>query len=288
MQAAGHDIALVITQPDRPAGRGQRPLESAVKRFAKRQGMPLWQPETLREPGAVERVRDAQADALVVAAYGALLPPALLNVGRFGALNIHASLLPRWRGAAPIQRAILAGDRETGVSIMQMDEGLDTGPVLAQRKIEIAPRDDAGVLHDELAALGARLMVETLVELQAGRAHATAQPAAGATYARKIEKVDTLLDWSRPAAELERMVRAFRPGPGAVADHGGESLKIWSVRVRTDRGAPGTVLESHDALVVACGEQSLEIVELQRPGGKRMAASSFLRGRSIAVGTRFA
>jgi methionyl-tRNA formyltransferase len=288
LQAAGHDIALVITQPDRPAGRGQRPLESAVKRFAKRQGMPLWQPETLREPGAVERVGDAQADALVVAAYGALLPPVLLNVGRFGALNIHASLLPRWRGAAPIQRAILAGDRETGVSIMQMDEGLDTGPVLAQRKIEIGPRDDAGVLHDELAALGARLMVETLVDLQAGRAHATAQPAAGATYARKIEKVDTLLDWSRPAAELERAVRAFRPGPGAVADYGGESLKIWSVRVRTDRGAPGTVLESHDALVVACGEQSLEIVELQRPGGKRMAASSFLRGRSIAAGTRFA
>ena len=287
MQAAGHDIALVITQPDRPAGRGQRPLESAVKRFAKRRGMPLWQPETLREPGAVERIRDAQADALVVAAYGALLPPALLNVGRFGALNIHASLLPRWRGAAPIQRAILAGDRETGVSIMQMDEGLDTGPVLAQRKIEIGPQDDAGVLHDELAALGARLMVETLADLAAGRARAVAQPAAGATYARKIEKADALLDWSRPAAELERMVRAFRPAPGAVAMCGGESLKIWSVRVRADRGVPGTVLESQSALAVACGEQSLEIVELQRPGGKRMAALSFLRGRPIAAGSRF-
>ena len=288
MLAAGHDIPLVITQPDRPAGRGQRPLESAVKRFAKRQGLLLWQPETLREPGAVERIRDAHADALVVAAYGALLPPALLNIGRFGALNIHASLLPRWRGAAPIQRAILAGDRETGVSIMQMDEGLDTGPVLGRDKIEIGPQDDAGALRDQLAALGARLMVETLVDLQAGCAHAVAQPATGATYARKIEKADTLLDWSRPAAELERMVRAFRPAPGAVATYGGESLKIWSARVRGDRGVPGTVLESHDALVVACGQQALEMVELQRPGGKRMAALSFLRGRPIAAGSRFA
>src|SRR5690349_5338250 len=169
LQAAGHDIALVMTQPDRPAGRGQRPLESAVKRLAQSQGLRLWQPETLREPGAVERIRDAQADALVVAAYGVLLPPSLLKVGRFGALNIHASLLPRWRGAAPIQRAILAGDRETGVSIMQMDEGLDTGPVLAERRIGIEPQDDAGTLHDKLATLGARLMVETLVELAAGR-----------------------------------------------------------------------------------------------------------------------
>ena len=288
MQAAGHDVALVITQPDRPAGRGQRPLESAVKRFAKRQGLSLWQPQTLREPGSVERVREVHADALVVAAYGALLPPPLLNAARFGALNIHASLLPRWRGAAPIQRAILAGDRETGVSIMQMDEGLDTGPVLAQRKIEIGPHDDAGVLHDELAALGARLMVETLVELAAGRARAVPQPATGATYARKIEKTDTLLHWSRPAAELERMVRAFRPSPGAIAQYGEESLKIWSARVRSERGLPATVLESQDALVVACGEQSLEIVELQRPGGKRMAALSFLRGRPIAAGARFA
>jgi len=288
LQAAGHEIVLVMTQPDRPAGRGQRALESAVKRFAKGHGLRLWQPETLRDPGAVERIRDAQADALVVAAYGALLPPALLNVGRFGALNIHASLLPRWRGAAPIQRAILAGDRETGISIMQMDEGLDTGPVLAQRSIEIEPQDDAGSLHDKLAALGARLMAETLAELAAGRTHAVSQPASGATYARKIGKADTLLDWSRPAAELERSVRAFRPSPGAAATLGGEALKIWSVRVRPDRGDAGTVLASDEQLVVACGEQSLEIVELQRPGGKRMPALSFLRGRPIAVGSRFA
>ena len=288
MQAAGHDIALVITQPDRPAGRGQRMLESAVKQFAKRQRLPLWQPETLRDPSAVERLREARADALVVAAYGALLPPALLKICRFGALNIHASLLPRWRGAAPIQRAILAGDRETGVSIMQMDEGLDTGPVLAQSKVEIGPHDDAGALHDRLAALGAQLMVKTLVDLAAGRVRPVPQPGDGATYARKIEKADTLLDWSRPAAELERRVRAFRPSPGALATHDGEPLKIWSVRVRAERGLPGTVLASGALLIVACGEQSLEIVELQRPGGKRMAAASFLRGRPIAAGSRFA
>jgi len=288
LQAAGHDIALVITQPDRPAGRGQRTLESAVKRHARRQGLPLWQPETLRDPGAVERIRDASADALVVAAYGALLPAVLLGIGRFGALNIHASLLPRWRGAAPIQRAILAGDRETGVSIMQMDEGLDTGPVLAQSRIAIGLHDDAGALHDRLAALGAQLMVKTLVELAAGRLQSVAQPADGASYARKIEKADTLLDWAHPAAELERRVRAFRPSPGAVATHDGEPLKFWSVRVRPEHGEPGTVLASDGSLVVACGEQSLEIVELQRPGGKRMAASHFLRGRPIAAGSRFA
>jgi len=226
-------------------------------------------------------------EALVVAAYGALLPPALLDLGRFGALNIHASLLPRWRGAAPIQRALLAGDRETGVSIMRMDAGLDTGPVLAQQRIEIAPADDAGTLHDKLASLGARLMVDTLAELAMGRAHPIAQPESAATYARKIEKADTLLDWSRAAAELERAVRAFRPAPGAAVTYEGEMIKIWSARIAAGQGVPGTVLCAGESLVVACGEHALEIAELQRPGARRLPAASFLRGRPVAAGSRF-
>ena len=278
---------LVLTRPDRPAGRGQHLVESAVKRLALRHGFPVYQPDSLRAPDVLERLRNAAPDALVVAAYGALLPPSLLGVARFGALNIHASLLPRWRGAAPIQRALLAGDRETGVSIMQMDAGLDTGPVLAQRRIEIAADDDAGTLHDKLAGLGARLMVDALVELASGRARAAAQSEEGATYAHKLEKADTLLDWSRPAAELERAIRAFRPVPGASVLLDGEMLKIWRARVLGDRGVPGTVLRADASLVVACGEGALEIVELQRPGGRRMTAASFLRGRPVAVGSRF-
>ncbi len=262
-------------------------LEGAVKRFAERRELPVHQPASLREPGALQPIVAARPDALVVAAYGVLLPPPLLRLGRFGALNIHASLLPRWRGAAPIQRAILAGDARTGISIMQMDEGLDTGPVLAQRPIDIAPQDDAGTLHDKLAALGASLMVETLLALSDGRAHPSAQPAEGATYARKIEKADTRLDWARSAAELERSVRAFRPAPGALASYRGEQLKVWRARVSPQAGVPGTVLQSDHALVIACGEQSLEIADLQRPGGKRMPALSFLRGHRIAVGSRF-
>jgi len=259
-----------------------------VKRFAVARGLPVYQPPSLGAAEVLSRLRDARPDVLIVAAYGALLPPALLDMARLGALNIHASLLPRWRGAAPIQRALLTGDRETGVSIMQMDAGLDTGPVLAQRATEISPNDDAGTLHDKLASLGANLMVDTLEALAAGSAHAIAQPDAGATYARKIEKSDALLDWSRSATQLERAIRAFRPAPGAVPMHDGEALKIWRARVLSERGTPATVLRADESLVVACGEDALEIAELQRPGGRRMSAISFLRGRPLAVGSRFA
>ena len=258
-----------------------------MKQLAVKSGLPVYQPESLRDAGVTDQLRAARPDALVVAAYGALLPPALLEIARFGALNIHASLLPRWRGAAPIQRALLAGDRETGVSIMRMEAGLDTGPVLAQRRIEIAPEDDAGTLHDKLAALGARLMVDTLAELAAGRARPLAQPESGVTYAQKIEKADTLLDWSRPAAQLERAVRAFRPAPGAAAVLDGAMLKVWSVCVVGEQGAPGTVLRAGESLVVACGDDALEIAELQRPGSRRMPAASFLRGHPVSVGARF-
>jgi methionyl-tRNA formyltransferase len=212
----------------------------------------------------------------------------VLDIAPHGALNIHASLLPRWRGAAPIQRALLAGDRESGVSIMKMDAGLDTGPVLAQRRVPITQDEDAGTLHDKLAALGAELMAATLADMHAGRVRPVPQPEAGASYARKMEKKETALNWSRPAVELERAVRAFRPSPGAATSLEGEPLKIWRARVLTESGAPGVLLRvSEDAIVVGCGEDALEVTELQRPGGRRLLAADFLRGRALQPGARF-
>jgi methionyl-tRNA formyltransferase len=233
----------------------------------------------------VERVRAARPDALVVAAYGLILPQALLEAGPHGALNIHASLLPRWRGAAPIQRALLAGDSETGISIMQMDAGLDTGPVLKQARTRISDDDDAASLHDRLAELGAGLIVETLADVEASRAVAVSQPKLGITYARKIDKRETRIDWSRPATELERVVRAFRPAPGASTLAAGVELKIW--RVRMVDGPPLAPGEVTDALVVGCGEGALEILELQRAGGRRLGASDFLRGHPLPAVARF-
>ena len=285
---AGHEISLVLTQPDRAAGRGLQFAASPVKRFATARGLEVFQPASLKGAQAAERARAARPDALVVAAYGLLLPPELLEAGRYGAFNIHASLLPRWRGAAPLQRALLAGDRETGISIMQMDAGLDTGPVLKRERIAIAADEDAGTLHDKLAALGARLIVDTLAEVAAGNAKAVAQPADGVTYAAKIDKRETRLDWSRPARELERAVRAFRPAPGAFTLRGGEPLKLWRARVASASGAPGTVLEAGNELLVACGEEALAITELQRAGGRRQATLEYLRGHPLRPGERFA
>jgi len=263
-----------------------RAASSAVKELALARGLTVFQPERLQS-GDTERLRAARPDALVVAAYGLLLPQQVLDVASHGAWNIHASLLPRWRGAAPIQRALLAGDRETGISIMQMDAGLDTGPVLMQQRVPITDRDDAASLHDKLASLGAEMMVAALAELAAGRAQPVPQPPDGATYARKIEKREALLDWTRPAAELERAVRAFNPSPGASARLQGESLKLWRARVAAGSGAPGEVLQAGRELVVACGQGSLSILELQRPGGKRLEAGQFLSGRPLAPGVRF-
>ena len=286
--AAGHDIALVLTQPDRPAGRGLRPLASPVKRFATARRIPVLQPPSLKGAQELEDVCAQRPDALVVAAYGLLLPQELLDAGRFGALNIHASLLPRWRGAAPIQRALLAGDRETGVSIMQMDAGLDTGPVLMRKRIAIAVDDDAGTLHDKLSALGAEAIVAALDDIAAGAAHALPQPEDGVTYAPKIDKRETRLDWSRPAAELERAVRAFRPSPGAFALLDGAPVKIWRAEVIEAKGEPGTAALRNEKLVVACGQGALAVSELQRAGARRLSASEFLRGRPLAPGARFA
>jgi methionyl-tRNA formyltransferase len=278
---------VLFAQRHRPAGRGLQSSPSPVKALATRRGLEVLQPATLRAPEVVESLRQARADAMVVAAYGLLLPPEILTVAAHGAINIHASLLPRWRGAAPIQRALLAGDAETGVSIMQMGPGLDTGPVFMQRRLAIAADDDAGTLHDKLAGLGAQALLEVLAAIAGGVAHASPQPVSGATYARKIEKSETSLDWSRPAAQLERAVRAFRPTPGAQTQIADQPTKIWRARVAPGEGTPGMVLEADAGLLVACGGgDALAITELQPAGGRRMSVAEFLRGRRIAPGTR--
>jgi len=264
-----------------------RPAQSAVKQLAAARGLQVLQPATLRDPATQARIVAASPAFLVVAAYGLLLPQWALDAAPGGALNIHASLLPRWRGAAPIQRALLAGDRETGITIMRMDAGLDTGPMLAQERIAISAEDDARSLHDKLTALGARMIVAALEDAAAGRARAVPQPAQGATYARKIEKGETEIDWRRPAAEIERAVRALRPAPGAAARLRGAPIKIWRADVRAAHGAPGTVLAaSAQGVLVACGEQALLATELQRAGGTRLDAADFLRGCAIAPGER--
>ena len=285
---AGHNVALVLTQPDRSAGRGLRLSASAVKQFGAARGLELFQPQTLNDESALDRLAAARPDALVVAAYGLILPPRALEVAPHGALNIHASMLPRWRGAAPIQRALLAGDRETGITIMRMDAGLDTGPILSLHRLAIAEDDDAQSLHDRLAALGAEAIVGALADVAAGRARPLPQPASGATYARKIGKEEAELDWTRPCVELERMVRGLRPSPGARSQLRGEAVKVWRSRCVAHKGTPGEVLESAaEGILIGCGEDALLVTELQRAGGTRLAAAEFLRGFSIERGERF-
>jgi len=277
---AGHDLAAVYTRAPRPARRGHHVQRSPVHELALARGLAVCHPAGLRDPAEQARFAALGVDAAIVVAYGLILPAPLLRAPRLGCLNIHASLLPRWRGAAPIQRALLAGDRETGISIMQMDAGLDTGPVLRQRAVLIAADEDAGSLHDKLAALGAEMIVEIL----AAPPRPDPQPKEGVTYARKIEKADTVLDWSRPAVELERAVRAFRPAPGTSTSLAGEAIKIWRTRLVSEKLPPGVIGQN---LVVGCGEGALAVEELQRAGGKRMSAAQFLRGRPLVPGARF-
>ncbi len=289
--ADGHDVRLVLTQPPRPAGRGQRLRRSPVHELALRHGMSIRTPERLKGNAAiVEELRDLDLDATVVAAYGLILPREVLGVARLGSLNIHASLLPRWRGAAPIQRAILAGDDETGITIMKMDEGLDTGPLLASRAIAIRPDETAGTLHDRLAALGAQMIAETLPAYAEGRITPEPQPARGATYARKIARGETVIDWRRRATEVARAIRAFSPMPGARAWLEGVPLKLLMARPHEGEAAggaaPGMVL-STSPLVVACGEGAIEVVRLQRAGRAPLDADRFLRGYPIERGMRF-
>jgi len=251
-------------------------------------GLEVFQPASLRDEAALARLEAVRPEVLVVAAYGLLLPPRALRAARHGAINIHASLLPRWRGAAPIQRALLAGDRETGISIMQMDAGLDTGPVLARHPLAIADEDDAGTLHDKLAALGARAIVSALADVAAGRVNPVPQPAAGSSHARKISREDGDIDWSAPCAEIERQIRALRPQPGAYSRLLGEPIKIWRAQCAIGSGMPGTVLAADAGGVkIACGDAALLATELQRAGGRRLAAAEFLRGFAIPPGARF-
>ncbi len=283
---AGHDVALVLTQPDRPAGRGMALRASAVKELALARAIPVSQPVTLKGGGAREALAGIDAALMVVAAYGLILPQSVLDAFPLGCLNIHASLLPRWRGAAPIQRAILAGDAQTGISIMQMDAGLDTGPVLLQEAIPISARETAGSLHERLARLGSQCIVRALDQLVAGTARAVAQASAGATYAAKLEKDEARIDWTRSAVDIDRQVRAFNPYPGAFSSIGGEPLKIWAAHpVAGGSNAPGTV-EAADAecVVVACGEGALALEELQRAGGRRLSIRDFQRGAGLERG----
>jgi methionyl-tRNA formyltransferase len=280
---AGHAIPLVMTQPDRPAGRGMKLNPSPVKLEAQALGIPVSQPERLRDPATHGPIREARPDVMVVAAYGLILPQAVLDIPRFGCLNIHASLLPRWRGAAPIQRAIEAGDRNTGISIMQMEAGLDTGPVLLTSSLPIAETDTAGSLHDRLAEAGAQAIVEALDRL--GTLTPLPQAAEGVTYAAKVNKEDAQLDWSRPAEMLARKVRAFNPAPGAWAVLNGETLKIWRAVSIAGNGHAGKVLEAKpEGLVVACGSGALQITELQKAGSRRMSAAAFLAGNPLSPG----
>lgn len=288
MLAAGHDIPLVLTKPDRPSGRGLRPAASAVRKLADERGLAVFQPDTLKDERALDRLAAARPEVFVVAAYGLILPAAALEIATHGAINIHASLLPRWRGAAPIQRALLAGDRETGISIMKMDAGLDTGPVLSLHRLAIADDDDAQTLHDRLAALGAEAILAALADIAAGQAKPAPQAESGATYARKIETDEADLDWSRPCIELERVVRALRPFPGARSQFGAAAVKIWRAHCVAREGTPGTVLEvGAEGVLIACGKGALQATELQRPGGTRLAAADFLRGFPIGRGDRF-
>jgi methionyl-tRNA formyltransferase len=288
--AAGLAVPLVLTQPDRPHGRGMRQDPGPVKMLALARGLRVEQPLRLRHESEWAPIVATPLDVLVVAAYGLIVPPAILGWPRYGCVNIHASLLPRWRGAAPIERALLAGDRETGISIMRMDEGLDTGPVIARHPVAVEPRETAGSLRDKLAAVGARAIVEVLGELERTlQLIAVPQTDAGATYAAKIGRDAENLDWSADAKVLDRAVRAFDPAPGAQTSLGGLALKIWKAVPLAGRfGAPGAAVRADaSGIVVACGEGALMITELQRAGGRRMSAAAFLGGHPVAMGARF-
>jgi methionyl-tRNA formyltransferase len=287
--AAGHDVVLVLTQPDRPAGRGLRTLPGPVKAAAQQLGIPVLQPLTLKDPDTLAPLTAAGADVMVVAAYGLILPQAVLALPRHGALNIHASLLPRWRGAAPVQRALLAGDAQSGICIMQMDAGLDTGPVLLREALPIASDDTAGSLEGKLADLGARLIEAALANLAQGALRATPQPTDGVTYARKIGKGEARIDWTRTWVEIDRQIRAFNPSPGAVSRLQGEDVKVWAAApVPAASAPPGTIIRIASAgIEVACGTGALRLRELQRAGGKRLPADAFLRGHALAPGDSF-
>ena len=285
---AGFEIPLVLTQPDRPKGRGMQLAPSPVKQAALELGLRVAQPEKLRNNAeALQMLKEVEADVMVVAAYGLILPQDVLDTPKHGCLNIHASLLPRWRGAAPIQRAIEAGDAETGVCIMQMDIGLDTGDVVSEHRYVIQPTDTANEVHDALMNLGAEAIVADLQQLKTeGRLKSVKQPEEGVTYAQKLSKEEARIDWNESAAVIERKIRAFNPVPAAWVEYQGKPMKIWRAEALAQQGRAGEVLScSSDGLIVACGENALKITELQPSGGKRMNIAAFAAGHTVEAGT---
>jgi len=287
--ASGHQVTMVLTQPDRPAGRGMKLKASPVKELALEHGIAVFQPETLKDSEVQARIAAVSADVMIVAAYGLIIPTTVLNMPKFGCYNIHASLLPRWRGAAPIQRAILAGDKETGVTIMEVVPALDAGAMVSKGILPITERDTAQSLHDGLASVGARLMVEAMNQLAEHETlAATPQDESLVTYAAKLQKSEADIDWNRSAVELSRQVRAFNPFPVAQASLNGEVCRIWMATAVEGNAQPGQIASLDGAIVVGCGQGLLCIEELQLPGGKRLKARDFLAGRALSIGDRFA
>lgn len=287
---AGHEVALVLTQPDRPAGRGLKPAPREVKALASARRLHVEQPANLKDPATIEQLRALNAQVMVVAAYGLILPRTVLESFPLGCINVHGSLLPRWRGAAPIQRAILAGDARTGVCIMQMEAGLDTGPVLLSEALDIDPRDNAQSLHDRLAELGSRCLCRALAALEAGGLPAHTQSAQGVTYATKITKEEAILDWHEDAGSLERRVRALNPAPVARSALGPEVLKVWqatALPLQTGGAGPGEIVAvTADAVTVACGQGVLRLEVLQRAGGRPLPVAQFVNGFPLGAGMR--
>ncbi|MBO0332349.1 methionyl-tRNA formyltransferase [Sneathiella sp. CAU 1612] len=277
-----HEVACVYSQPPRPAGRGKKLVPSAVHQLANSEGVPVRTPVSLKSPEVQAEFADLKLDVAIVVAYGLILPSAILDAPKFGCLNLHASLLPRWRGAAPIQRAIMAGDEETGIAVMQMEAGLDTGPVLSETRVPINAETTAGSLHDVLAETGAELLLRTLARLEAPDLVATPQSSEGVTYAEKISKSEAKIDWRRSAIELDRHIRGLNPAPGAYFEYQGQRIKLLAATPVEGEGGPGTVLD--DRLTVACGEGALRLITLQPAGKGAMDAASFLNGRLIAKG----
>ncbi len=287
--SAGHEIVLVLTQPDRPAGRGMKLMASAVKTLALQHELMLLQPKTLKDSALHEQLQALDVDVMVVAAYGLILPASVLQIPRFGCVNIHASLLPRWRGAAPIQRAILAGDQETGITIMQMDAGLDTGAMLLIHRTAIAADETSQSLHDKLCILGAQSIVEALALLSLGKLDPVVQDDTLACYAPKIIKTEAQINWHQSAEKISRVVRSFNPSPGAYANFQGNVIKIWQAQLVTgEAGQPGEIMATgHDGITVSCGEGLLRLEKIQKAGGKKLSAENFLAGHVMRPGEFF-
>lgn len=285
---AGHKIVLVLTQPDRPSGRGMKLKASPVKELALQHGIEVFQPETLKDASAQSRIEEAKADVMIVAAYGLIIPTNVLNMPRLGCYNIHASLLPRWRGAAPIQRSLLAGDKETGVTIMEVVPALDAGAMISKGIVTITELDTAQTLHDALAKTGAELMVQAMEKLSKnGALDSTPQDESLVTYAEKLQKSEATIDWNKSADAISKQVRAFNPFPVATAILNGEVCRIWMATKKPGKGRAGEVMATNETIDIACGEDVLCIHELQLPGGKRLKAREFLTGRQLTVGSQF-